>query len=224
QSKHQSHFERLQPTFSTDSLDDLSLEDITLEDITLEDLSLDDLPLEDLENEKPQSRNIDVLPWEYPETQSALPPVYRPRGFPPTNSPTLHTPSNRTSQIISPSFPPSREDQVRPKSNQISLASSIQHSPSSSPSTHLAIFSSHDQPSTSEHYLSHQHSDESFDSAAPPPIRITPRQLPTAAALHEQKGKEKNAVGTRENGLRMSVSGAGAQGMNMGMGMGKERE
>ncbi|KAL8681674.1 MAG: hypothetical protein Q9186_002191 [Xanthomendoza sp. 1 TL-2023] len=219
QSKHQTPFEHLEPTFNTDSLEDLSLEDIALED-----LSLEDLPLEDLENEKSQSRNIDVLPWEYPETQSALPPVYRPRGFPPTNSPTFHTPSNRTSQILSPPNPPSRDHQVRPKSSQISsLASSIEHSPSSSSSTHLAIFSTHDQPSTSEHYLSHQHSDESFDSAAPPPIRITPRQLPTAAALDEQKGKEKNTIGTRENGLRMSVNGAGAQGMNMGMGMGKER-
>ncbi|KAL8787575.1 MAG: hypothetical protein Q9213_002137 [Squamulea squamosa] len=158
--------------------------------------SLESLSLEEFEQEGRQSSHMKVLPWEYLETQRASPPVYRPRGFPPPRS-TTHLNLSRTT----PFDPTTKRTNYKHVRTSSTLPESLRrnssppcenHPPSTS--RHSAISISHNHyptqshhnplspplprqqpPATTTHQLTHQESNESFDSAAPPPIRITPR-------------------------------------------------
>ncbi|KAL8861179.1 MAG: hypothetical protein Q9178_002395 [Gyalolechia marmorata] len=213
-------YKRLEPAFDTDSLRSLSLEE--------------------LDDEWSQSSDMNVLPWEcsqYSNTQVGNPPVYIPRGFPPTQSETHYTPAAQAK----PSYPENHSAPAQttptypepnivafnenifsappahpyPKPNQsrshspdrpssprtIILSTSTPSSPTSSyspttqstysqqsrPTSPSLLLYHHESPSPTtsisislssadaSHSLFRQESTESFDSAAPPPIRITPR-------------------------------------------------
>ncbi|KAL8845943.1 MAG: hypothetical protein Q9221_008922 [Calogaya cf. arnoldii] len=193
------YYKRLEPTFDTDSLASLSLEE--------------------LEQEGRQSPNMDVLPWEYPETHSASPSVCQPSGsHPPPESNTNSTP------------PPNQSQHPAPTHTGISLPTPSMHSNSanqpikyfphlvisapqrrSMTSTQSYIPSYHSPPpsvplpdppiasplSILQHTLSHHLSTESFDSAAPPPIRLS-----QVGAGHEMdKGKERKGMRMRNQGI-----------------------
>lgn len=164
---------RLEPTFSTDSLPSLTLTD--------------------LETSGRQSPNIDVVPWEYPETQtqkSLPPPVHHPSNLhsPPPPQSSSHTPPPQA-----PSTDPAPPS-IRPPEPAIHFNAAnqpIKSFPVPRPQRHSMISitvytpSHHSDPPslvlpyrstpTLPHTLAHQLSAESFDSVAPPPIRITPR-------------------------------------------------
>ncbi|KAL8750508.1 MAG: hypothetical protein Q9199_007022 [Rusavskia elegans] len=169
------YYKRIEPTFDTDSLESLSLQV--------------------LENEGRQSLNMDVLPWEYQETHSTFPPVYQPSGFhpPPQFSRASTPPPNRSQDRITQTPAPNHTSVSLP-AHAIHFNSAnqpIKYFPDPVPQRHSMIStqsyipSHHPNPpssplpdpptSTLQHILSHQLSNESFDSAAPPPIRTTPR-------------------------------------------------
>ncbi|KAL8888726.1 MAG: hypothetical protein Q9192_006130 [Flavoplaca navasiana] len=200
---HSLYRKRLEPTFDNDSLASLTLSDLYPE--------IDD---------GRKSPNMDVLPWEYPETHPTSPPVYQPSGSPPY----LH-PQTLPQSSISSTTPPktSQKSIPEPKAhNQTSIslpaASSIHYKSANQPIKYFPLskqkrhssISDHPQPyhssntfhqapalahphphphspqptspapssisqSEFQKTLSHNLSTESFDSAAPPPIRTTPR-------------------------------------------------
>ncbi|KAL8903956.1 MAG: hypothetical protein Q9171_007214, partial [Xanthocarpia ochracea] len=84
-------YKRLEPAFDTDSLESLSLEE--------------------LEDEWSQSSNMNVLPWEYPhpDNHGPNPPVYIPRGSPPTESETHYAPAAQAK----PPYPDTRSSSLK---------------------------------------------------------------------------------------------------------------
>ncbi|KAL8991995.1 MAG: hypothetical protein Q9169_007466 [Polycauliona sp. 2 TL-2023] len=180
------YHKRLEPFFSDDSLDSLSLEDIQSED------------------EGRKSPNMDVLPWEYPETYSSSPSTQEPHNRPDTKTqPT--TSSTNPSQTSIPQNPSNNTDNHSktslPTTSAMhfnSLNQPIKYFPPPSPSTHSQSHSLHHSSPQAHHAspppapairvadhppikIKHTRnllrplSTESFDSAAPPPIRTTPR-------------------------------------------------
>ncbi|KAI4267226.1 MAG: hypothetical protein L6R38_008355 [Xanthoria sp. 2 TBL-2021] len=171
------YYKRLEPTFDTDSLESLSLEV--------------------LENEGRQSPNMDVLPWEYPETLSKSPPVYQPSGFhpPPQFSRASAPPPKRSQDPITKTLAPNHTsvslpapaihfnsanqpikyfpDRVPQRHSMISTQSYVPSHHSNPPSSPLPDPPT-SPPFSHQRILSHHLSNESFDSAAPPPIRTTP--------------------------------------------------
>lgn len=186
---------RLEPTFDTDSLPSLSLSD--------------------LETSGRQSPNMDVVPWEYPETHSQKsppPPVYHLHSPPPPPS-NSHSPPPQAPSTKAP--PPS----IRPPESAIHFNAAnqpIKSFPVPRPQRHsmistTAYIPSHhpDPPSlvlphsstpTLPHTLARQLSAESFDSVAPPPIRITPRAGQHRISVeapwsHDRGGNAKGTTG-----------------------------
>ncbi|KAL8767041.1 MAG: hypothetical protein Q9209_006335 [Squamulea sp. 1 TL-2023] len=188
--------------------------------------SLESLSLEELEQEGRQSLHMDVLPWEYPDTQTALPSVYRPRGFFPPNSVThlnlsRTTPCDpttkrtnykhaRTSSALAAATiqNPNPQSKKHPPPPSTYPTISISHNHSQSQSQHTNPLPPYQQPSQPidpdiflpsihPHPLTHQQSDESFDSAAPPPIRITPRPAPNRIEVRGISSTEGSGSGLR---------------------------
>ncbi|KAL8668436.1 MAG: hypothetical protein Q9168_006933 [Polycauliona sp. 1 TL-2023] len=173
---HTSHRKRLEPFFSNDSLDSLSLEDIQTED------------------EGRKSPNMDVLPWEYPETYDESPAMHQPHPPPKstTQSTTIHSDTSHDSLPQSPNRSNNYRKSQQPAAPAIHYNSAnqpIKYFPNASPSpsrfspppstrtTRPPSPKPAPQPAKSRpiHTLPRYLSNESFDSAAPPPIRTTPR-------------------------------------------------
>ncbi|CAO1601015.1 MAG: hypothetical protein LQ349_003636 [Xanthoria aureola] len=164
---------RLEPTFDTDSLASLSLSD--------------------LETSGRQSPNMDVVPWEYPETHSQKPPpppVYHPSSLPSrppppssSHSPPPQAPStNPATPSIRPPEPAIHFNAANqplkyfpvPRPQRHSMISTTAYTPSRHSDPPSLVLPYQSTP-TLPHTLAHRLSAESFDSVAPPPIRITPR-------------------------------------------------
>ncbi|KAL8733316.1 MAG: hypothetical protein Q9166_002140 [cf. Caloplaca sp. 2 TL-2023] len=198
QPEHHTPYKRLEPVLDTECLASLSLDD-----------------------EAAHFPNVDVLPWKSPQTQSTLPPEYLPRGFSPTDSCTHYsrtqtTPSDpitigtKTNRRTSSPPPLSPSDPPAPiKPFQISFLDSASPTPQHTlpPSIDLAMYMPPDEPPT--HPLSHQASAESFDSVAPPPIRITPRHVPDSVSVQR---RQSDRISFGGGGLRLSRAGSKAEG------------
>ncbi|KAL9635255.1 MAG: hypothetical protein Q9204_002687 [Flavoplaca sp. TL-2023a] len=193
---HSLYRKRLEPTFDNDSLASLSLSDL----------------YPDIDDGR-KSPNMDVLPWEYPETHPTSPPVYQPSGSPPYPQFQIRTPpippANASQKSVSETKTHNQTSISLPAAPSIHYNSAnqpIKYFPSSRPKRHSSISSPrphHSSNSSSQapaqphphahppqptspapcsipqsmfqQTLSHNLSTESFDSAAPPPIRTTPR-------------------------------------------------
>ncbi|KAI4107068.1 MAG: hypothetical protein LQ339_002764 [Xanthoria mediterranea] len=185
---------------------------------TFDTVSLASLSLSDLETSGRQSPNMDVVPWEYPEAHSQKPPpppVHHPSNLhsPPPPQSSTHPPPpqaprpNPATPSIWPPEPAIHFNAANqpikyfsvPRPHRHSMISTTAYTPSHH-SDPPSLVLPHQSTPTLPHTLSHQLSAESFDSVAPPPIRITPRagQHPInveARWSHDRGGHAKGRMG-----------------------------
>ncbi|KAL8835347.1 MAG: hypothetical protein Q9176_006999 [Flavoplaca citrina] len=170
---HSLYRKRLEPTLDNDSLASLSLSDLYPE--------VDD---------GRKSPNMDVLPWEYPETHPTSPPVYQPSGFHPY--PQLQKlPQSSTSSIP----PPKASQKSIPEAkthNQTSIslpaASSIHYNSANQPIKYLPSSKQKRHSSISDHPQPYHSSNTSRQAPTQtePHSNPHPQQQSTSPSLLSQ--------------------------------------
>ncbi|KAI4172269.1 MAG: hypothetical protein LQ343_003704 [Gyalolechia ehrenbergii] len=184
--KHHVSYERLEPTFDDESLASLCL-------------SAEEG--EAAEPTHPLSANMDVLPWEYPFPEPSKLATYRPQGFPDIQPKIYYEEAknmqqNRTA-TPSPTFSPTRYSSISQRSRltEISYHSHQRRIPSNDLVLETAPFPLSLDDQIGPCGPQSRSRSSSFDSVAPPPIRISPRAVPTRQVSRRGREKGRFSVG-----------------------------